>query len=203
MKYLTVSNLKRFQHYTKRRPPWIKLHAEFLDNYQFLALSDASKAHLMLLWVVASLLDNRIPYDLKFLSTKLRTSRPLRHSDVEALVQGGFIQVVDEGNADDTPTSCYPCFSEPLSNRNQVAIPETEKEREKEKETKSEIEEEEETTEKTEQANASINVSGYQFLKPDSSNSDLESVPRTKQSLQASDTRTEIERRFDELFGGV
>lgn len=142
MKYLTVTDLKRFQHYTKRRPPWVKLHAEFLDNYEFLALPDPSKAHLMLLWLVASQLDNHIPYDLKFLSKKLGTTRPLRHSDIQALVEHRFIEVIEEQAAISPLSNCQQPESPPLSNRYQRAMPETEAEREEEKEekTKKEIE---------------------------------------------------------------
>ena len=61
MKYLRVKNWGRFQQYKDRTPPWIKLHTDLLDNYEFSALHDASKAHLILIWVLASKVDNKIP----------------------------------------------------------------------------------------------------------------------------------------------
>ena len=78
VRYLSVKNFAKHQHYKDRRPPWIKLHVEVLDDYAFACLQDASKAHLMLLWVLASKLDNRIPYDLSFLSRKLGCMDPSR-----------------------------------------------------------------------------------------------------------------------------
>ena len=117
MRYLSVKNFAKHQHYKDRRPPWIKLHVEVLDDYAFACLQDASKAHLMLLWVLASKLDNRIPYDLSFLSRKLGCTSPI---DIDELVLQGFIEV----SQDD---------SKPLASRKQSAMPETETETETDK----------------------------------------------------------------------
>jgi hypothetical protein len=54
MNYLRVKNWTEFQHYKDRNPPWIKLHRTLLDDYEFSRLQDASKAHLMLIWLFAS-----------------------------------------------------------------------------------------------------------------------------------------------------
>ena len=118
MRYLSIKNFKKHQHYTNRRPPWIKLHAEVLDDYAFACLQDASKAHLMLLWVLASKMDNRIPYDLPFLAKKLGATSPI---DVEELVLQGFITVTQDD-------------STPLAERTQSAMPEAEREAETETE---------------------------------------------------------------------
>ena len=32
---LTVRNWSDFQHYKDRSPPWIRLHRDLLDNYEF------------------------------------------------------------------------------------------------------------------------------------------------------------------------
>jgi hypothetical protein len=119
MRYLSIKNFAKHQHYKDRRPPWIKLHVEVLDDYAFACLQDASKAHLMLLWVLASKMDNRIPYDLAFLSRKLGATSPV---DLEELVLQGFIEVSqDDGKV--------------LAPRKQSAMPETETETEAETET--------------------------------------------------------------------
>lgn len=116
MRYLSIKTFSKYQHYKDRRPPWIKLHVEVLDDYAFTCLQDASKAHLMLLWVLASKMDNRIPYDLAFLSRKLGATSPV---DLEELVLQGFIEVSqDDGKA--------------LAPRKQSAMPETEGETEAE-----------------------------------------------------------------------
>lgn len=71
MRYLRVKNWTEFQHYKDRNPPWIKLHRTLLDDYEFSRLQDASKAHLMLIWLFASQKDGCIPDDPAFLKKKL------------------------------------------------------------------------------------------------------------------------------------
>lgn len=90
MRYLSVRNLNKYQHYKNRRPPWIKLHVSIFDDYAFQCLQDASKLHLMLFWLLASQVDNHIPYDLVFIQRKLGTTSPV---DVEELILQGFIEV--------------------------------------------------------------------------------------------------------------
>jgi hypothetical protein len=71
MNYLRVKNWTEFQHYKDRNPPWIKLHRTLLDDYEFSCLQDASKAHLMLIWLFASQKDGLVPDDSEFLKMKL------------------------------------------------------------------------------------------------------------------------------------
>jgi hypothetical protein len=96
MKMLSIKNFTRFQHYSRRLPPWVKLHASVLDDYAFGCLQDASKAHLMLLWVLASRCNNKIPYDVAWLTKRLGAHSPV---DVEELVLHGFIEVTDDASA--------------------------------------------------------------------------------------------------------
>jgi hypothetical protein len=117
VRYLSIKNLAKRQHYKNRRPPWIKLHAEVLDDYHFGCLQDASKAHLMLLWVLASKSENRVPYDLDWIQQKLQATEPI---DVEVLVLQGFVEV----SQDD---------SKPLASRKQIVTTERETETEKRK----------------------------------------------------------------------
>lgn len=71
MDYLRVKNWSEFQHYKDRNPPWIKLHRTLLDDYEFSCLQDASKAHLILIWLFASQRDGLVPNQPKFLKMKL------------------------------------------------------------------------------------------------------------------------------------
>lgn len=71
MEYLRVKNWAEFQHYKDRNPPWIKLHRALLDDYEFSCLQDASKAHLILIWLFASQKDGLVPNNPKFLKMKL------------------------------------------------------------------------------------------------------------------------------------
>jgi hypothetical protein len=87
--YLEVKNWERFQHYKDRRPPWIKLHAEVQDDYEFSHLPDASKAHLMGIWILASKLQNKVPADPQWIARRIGATEPV---DLEQLFDAGFLQ---------------------------------------------------------------------------------------------------------------
>ena len=87
MNVLTIKNWDAFQHYRKRNPPWIKLHRAILDDYEFCALPDSAKAHLMLLWLYASQNNGTIPHDSAFLERRLM----ITGLNLDLLVQGGFL----------------------------------------------------------------------------------------------------------------
>jgi hypothetical protein len=88
VRYLRIKNWDEFQHYKDRNPPWIKLHRSLLDDYEFSRLQDASKAHLMLIWVFASQNNGRVPDDPKFLQTRLGLDK---QPDLQSLVDQGFL----------------------------------------------------------------------------------------------------------------
>jgi hypothetical protein len=90
VRYLSIKGFEKHQHYKNRNPPWIKLHRSTLSDYAFGCLQDASKAHLMLLWLLASGVDNLIPYDLPWIQKQLGANEPI---DVEELILQGFIEV--------------------------------------------------------------------------------------------------------------
>jgi len=89
MNYLRVINLEKFQHYKHRNPPWIKLHNSIMDNYHFACLQDASKLHLILIWLLASRTNNTIPDDSEWIRRRIGVSSKV---DVESLVSHGFIE---------------------------------------------------------------------------------------------------------------
>jgi len=98
--YLRVKNWEQFQHYADRSPPWIKLHRSVLDDYEFSSLPDASKAHLMLIWLLASSNDGRIPSDPAWLSRRLATTET---PDLEVLVAAGFLLPEHDASASLAP----------------------------------------------------------------------------------------------------
>lgn len=110
MAYLKVKNWTEFQHYKDRDPPWIKMHRKLLNDYEFSRLQDASKLHLMLIWLLAAQFDGRIPDDAVFLQQKLSLkSKP----DLKPLIDGGYL-IMEQ---DDSDT---------LADRTQDAMPEAE-----------------------------------------------------------------------------
>jgi len=51
---LKVKDWKRFQHFKDRKPPWIKLYRDILDDIKWHELSDSSAKLLISLWLLAS-----------------------------------------------------------------------------------------------------------------------------------------------------
>ncbi len=78
MRYLRVRNWERYQHYgDRRRPPWIKLYNDLLDDPEFVALPDAARAHLVGIFLLASRYDNELPADPEWISRKLHATEPV------------------------------------------------------------------------------------------------------------------------------
>jgi len=102
--YIRVKNFERFQHYRDRNPPWIKLYNELLDDYAFACLQDASKAHLVQIWLLASRYDNRIPHDAEWIARKINATTPV---DLASLVSAGFIEIYGMEQVASTPLA--PC----------------------------------------------------------------------------------------------
>jgi hypothetical protein len=86
----SVKDFDKFQHYKDRTPPWIKLYNALLDDYAFARLQDASKAHLIAIWLVASRHDNKIPYDAEWIGSRINATEPV---DLGALIEVGFIEL--------------------------------------------------------------------------------------------------------------
>jgi hypothetical protein len=92
MRTFSVKNFEKFQHYKDRSPPWIKLYNELLDDYEFGRLQDASKMHLIGIWLLASRSDNKIPHDSAWVAKRINANSKV---DLEELEQAGFI-VLDQ-----------------------------------------------------------------------------------------------------------
>lgn len=88
MDYFSVKNYDKFQHYKDRTPPWIKLYNCLLEDYEFSCLQDASKLHLIMIWLLASRMDNKIPLDPEWLKVKLALDKK---PDLNILLEKGFI----------------------------------------------------------------------------------------------------------------
>lgn len=121
MATFSVKNFATFQHYKDRSPPWIKLYNALLDDYAFAALPDASKAHLLAIWLLASRYDNQIPYDETWVSRRINATEPVK---LDILISAGFL-VLDQ--------AC----SVVLASREKDACPEREGESERETESPS------------------------------------------------------------------
>lgn len=117
---LTPKNWKEFQHYTDRKPTWIKLHRTLLDDYQFACLPVASRALAPCLWLLASeYKDGEITASLEEMAFRLHMTPDELSDALHPLIKAGFFTVSSGALA-----GCY-----------QTASPEKERETEKQVET--------------------------------------------------------------------
>jgi hypothetical protein len=93
MKYLSMKDYARFQHYKDRSPPWIKLYNTLLNDFAFLQMSEAAQINLVKLWLLASRHDNAIPYNLVYITGQLQPKSAL---DIDELVINGFVSIVED-----------------------------------------------------------------------------------------------------------
>lgn len=71
---LRVKGWDKFQHFKDRRPPWIKLYRDLLDDIEWHELEPAASKALVMLWLIASeSADGRLPAN-KELAFRLRTT---------------------------------------------------------------------------------------------------------------------------------
>jgi hypothetical protein len=93
MRHFRVRNWDKFQHYKNRNPPWIKLHTELLENYDFARLPDASKLLALCIWMLAARSDNKIPADPVWVQSKCNIKSKV---DLQPLFDGQFIEWIQE-----------------------------------------------------------------------------------------------------------
>ena len=118
---VTIAHWNRYQHYSSRRPPWVKLHRSLLDDRAFSELSDYASKLLIQLWLIASESeDGTITGDIEDIAFRVHRDRSEVFPALQELAQQGFIGL----GADDA--------SAMLAERLQVApesAPETETEK--------------------------------------------------------------------------
>jgi hypothetical protein len=68
---MKIKNWTKFQHFKDRRPPWVKLYRDILDDLEWHELDPLAAKVLVMLWLIASENDGCIP-DNKTLAFRLR-----------------------------------------------------------------------------------------------------------------------------------
>jgi len=66
-----IKNWHQFQHFKDRKPPWIKLYRELLDDVHWHDLDPKAAKNLVMLWLLASEYDGELP-DFRTLTFRLR-----------------------------------------------------------------------------------------------------------------------------------
>ena len=89
MEYFSVKNWRKFQHYTDRNPPWIKLHFEMLSSSDWVMLDDRSRVLAVACMLVASRNEGRVPVDPAYLK---RVAYLNKTPDFKPLIRCGFLE---------------------------------------------------------------------------------------------------------------
>jgi len=100
-----IKNWNKFQHFKDRRPPWVKLYRDLLDDLEWFELDPVSSKNLINLWLIASEYDGCLP-SIEILSFRLR----LKKQEVERVLsclshwlEQDDISVISERYQDDRP----------------------------------------------------------------------------------------------------
>jgi len=102
---IRICNWEKFQHYSDRCPPWIKLHKKLLDNRQWHELGDGPARVLVELWLLASESDpgGEVGLSLDDLTWRLRRKNASTMlAALEVLRDKGFIEFASTLLADAT-----------------------------------------------------------------------------------------------------
>lgn len=83
-------NWVEFQHYKNRRPPWIKLHRQLLDDQQFARMPLSGRALAPMIWLLASEESGGI-IQTDGIAWRLRCSQAEVEEGIAALLEAGFL----------------------------------------------------------------------------------------------------------------
>lgn len=116
---MKIKNWSKFQHFKDRKPPWVKLYRDVLDDLEWHELDPLASKVLVMCWLIASEDEGRLP-NTKTLAFRLRMTEKQTIESINKLshwLEQDDISVISE--------------------QYQIDSLETERETEKEKETKS------------------------------------------------------------------
>jgi len=89
-RWIEVVGWEKFQHYKKRRPAWIKVYTDLLDDDAYLGLPFGTRCLLIELWMLYGLTAAQVPLDTRSISRRLQ-HRVTMHQ-LELLNRAGFIR---------------------------------------------------------------------------------------------------------------
>jgi len=85
--WFRVRNWSKFQHYTGRNPPWIKLHYEILTSSDWVALDDSARVLAVACMLIASRNKGEVPNDPGYMCRVAY----LKRCDFKPLIANGFL----------------------------------------------------------------------------------------------------------------
>jgi len=102
---MQIKNWKKFQHFKDRKPPWVKLYRDLLDDIEWFELDPKAAKVLVMLWLIASEDDGNIP-TAKQLAFRLRMSEKETEVCISKLshwLEQGDNDVISTRYQDDAP----------------------------------------------------------------------------------------------------
>ncbi len=103
---MKIKNWSKFQHFKDRRPPWVKLYRDLLDDMEWHQLDPLSSKVLITLWLLASediIHEGKLP-DIKTLAWRMRMTEKQVSECVSKLshwLEHDDINVISSGYQDD------------------------------------------------------------------------------------------------------
>jgi hypothetical protein len=100
---MRIKNWHKFQHFKDRRPPWVKLYRDLLDDIEWHQLDALSAKVLVMLWLIASEDDGQLP-NTKTLAFRLRMSEKQTNDAINNLshwLEQDDINVISQRYQDD------------------------------------------------------------------------------------------------------
>jgi hypothetical protein len=101
---IRIKGWKRFQHFKDRRPIWIKLYRDILDDLEWHELDPVAAKHLVMFWLVASEDGGQLP-SVKELAFRLRSTEKQVESTISKLshyLEQDDITLISEGYQNDS-----------------------------------------------------------------------------------------------------
>jgi len=123
---MRIKNWSHFQHFKDRRPPWIKLYREILDDMEWHNLDPLASKVLVMCWLIASESDGQLP-DIRTLAFRLRMSEKQTSDCVSKLshwLEQDDINVISSRYQDDAPETERETETEKRQKATIVATPE-------------------------------------------------------------------------------
>ncbi len=102
---MRIKNWKKFQHFKDRKPPWVKLYRDLLDDLEWHELDPKAAKVLVMLWLIASEDEGNIP-PIKQLAFRLRLSEKETEVCIIKLshwLEQGDNDTISTGYQDDAP----------------------------------------------------------------------------------------------------
>ncbi len=121
---LIPKNWDKFQQYKDRKPSWIKLHRDLLNDFSYSSVQIGTKATLPLLWILAcEYEDGIINASLEEISFRIHIDKKIVKVAIEELIETNFFSI------DDSCTEAYNIVPREEKRREEL---ETEREEESE-----------------------------------------------------------------------